>query len=213
MASLDEQAWVDLATNKPGQAVLAEADKLYAEWRALSFWRRLITPRTDRSWRQGAAGEERVAKRLSKLDDRFRILHSIPIGTRGSDIDHLVIGPTGVFTVNAKAHDGKSVWVGGDTVMVNGQRQPHVRNSRYEEARRVSRILTRATGQEVPATGLVIITRDKRFSVREQPKDGAVRVTTPRAAVRWIKRQPQTLSAAHIDQLYGIARSSTTWGS
>jgi hypothetical protein len=212
MATTDERMCVDLAANKPGQAVVARADELYAEWRALSFWRRLITSRTDRSWRQGAAGEARVAKQLSKLDDRFRVLHSIPVGTRGSDIDHLGIGPTGVFTINAKSHHGKSVWVAGDIVMINGYRQPHVRNSRYE-ARRVSRTLTRATGLEVPATALVIITGDKEFSVREQPKDGAVRVATPRAAVRWIKRQPQTLSVAHIDQLFGVARRSTTWAS
>nr|WP_246295988.1 nuclease-related domain-containing protein [Arthrobacter wenxiniae] len=32
----------------------------------------------------------------------FRVLHSVPLSPR-KDIDHLVIGPTGVWAVNTKA--------------------------------------------------------------------------------------------------------------
>jgi hypothetical protein len=46
-----------------------------------------------------------VAGQLDKLmrrDPRWRCRHSIPVGSNGADIDHLVIGPGGVFTLNTK---------------------------------------------------------------------------------------------------------------
>jgi hypothetical protein len=43
-----------------------------------------------------------VAKGLPKLDEAWRVLHSVPVGSRDSDIDHVVIGPGGVYTINAK---------------------------------------------------------------------------------------------------------------
>jgi hypothetical protein len=32
------------------------------------------------------------------------VLHAVPVGDRGSDIDHVVIGHGGVYTVNTKTH-------------------------------------------------------------------------------------------------------------
>jgi hypothetical protein len=56
-----------------------------------------LSCRTDeRAWRIGAVGEEAVAKRLEGFGAGWRVLHSVPVGKRGSDIDHLVIGPGGV---------------------------------------------------------------------------------------------------------------------
>ena len=110
---------------------------------------RLLNVHTDeRAWRIGADGEEKVAARLAKVakkDPRWRFIHAIPVGNRGSDIDHLIIGPGGVFTANAKHHPGAKIWVGGSTFMVNGTRQPYVRNARHE-ATRAADILTTACG-------------------------------------------------------------------
>ena len=44
------------------------------------------------------------------------------VGERGSDIDHLAIGPGGVFTINAKHHAGAKIWVGGDTFLCRCER-------------------------------------------------------------------------------------------
>ena len=42
----------------------------------------------------GADGEEKVATQLAKAakkDPRWRFLHAIPVGDRGSDIDHVIV--------------------------------------------------------------------------------------------------------------------------
>ncbi len=210
MEPINGLPWIDLASNRPGQSVLEHADQLYADWRQQPWLRRLLTRRADRSWRLGAAGEELVARRLLKLGEAYQMLHSIPVGKRQSDIDHLVIGPAGVFAINAKSHVSKDVWVGGDTVLVNGQRVHHVRNSRFE-AQRVAGILSDLMGYDVPVTGLVLVVHERRFAIREQPTDRLVRVMTPRAAVHWIQRQPDRLPFGQVMNLYEWARRSTTW--
>ena len=80
----------------------------------------------------------------------------MPVGERGADIDHVVIGPGGVFTINTKHHPKAAIWVGGETFMVNGGRVPYIRNSRFE-AKRASRMLSEHVGFPVPLTGLIAV--------------------------------------------------------
>ncbi len=118
--------WQDLAEHRPGAAVRARARQARADAPIRTTLARLFGVQTDeRAWRLGADGEEAVAKRLAKLDHRWRVLHSVPVGSGDSDIDHVVVGPGGVFTVNAKNHPDASVWVSGETFMVNGRRVPY----------------------------------------------------------------------------------------
>ena len=56
---------------------------------------------------KGAAGEEIVARELARLPAGYHVFHSMDIGggvlmRRSGDIDHLVVGPTGVFAIETK---------------------------------------------------------------------------------------------------------------
>ena len=66
----------------------------------------------SRPWYVGARGELDVAGHLDSLGEGSTVLHSVPIGTRGSDIDHIVVCAAGVFTINTKYHEDARVWVG-----------------------------------------------------------------------------------------------------
>ena len=76
----------------------------------------------DGAYRKGGKGERLVAKRLAKLGEEWLVLHSIPVGDKGTDIDHLVMGPGGVFSLNTKNHSGQRVWVHTHAFRVNGAR-------------------------------------------------------------------------------------------
>lgn len=56
------------------------------------------------------------------------MLHAVEVGQNGSDIHHIVIGPPGVITLNAKRHPGGKAWVGERMVTVNGQKTDYLRN-------------------------------------------------------------------------------------
>lgn len=56
--------------------------------------------------RQGRVGEEQVGEILDRLRPHgWLALHDIPTG-RGN-IDHVIVGPAGVFTVETKSHPGR----------------------------------------------------------------------------------------------------------
>lgn len=208
-----EDAWVDISGALPGAAARQRAiAERQAQGPLRHLLARAIAARTDeRAWRIGADGEEAVADQLAKLGTTWRLLHAVRVGERDSDIDHVVIGPAGVFTVNAKHHPHTSVWVGGDTFMVNGQRVPYIRNSRHE-ARRASRLLTQHAGFPVQVTGLIaVMGAHKGFKVKKQPEDGAVFVIQRRRIGQHLRRLPTRLSAREIDAIYEVARRSTTW--
>ncbi|MCW4016910.1 MAG: NERD domain-containing protein [Candidatus Bathyarchaeota archaeon] len=56
-------------------------------------------------WRYGAKGEERVAKCLKSLKGRYNVIHDVELGKRG-DVDHVVVGPNGVFVIETKNNNG-----------------------------------------------------------------------------------------------------------
>jgi hypothetical protein len=134
-------------------------------------------------------------------------LNSIPVGEE-VDIDTFVIGPGGIFSINAKYHRGARIWVGGDTIMVNGTRQPYVRNSRHE-ARKASRLLSRAIGEPATVHGLVVPVAANTFTVREQPND--VHVINRVRLIRHLRSLPETIDLAMVQRVFNVARLSSTW--
>jgi hypothetical protein len=165
----------------------------------------------ERAWRIGADGEEKVAAKLDKVcrkDPRWRSLHAIPVGQRGSDIDHLIIGPGGVFTINAKHHPRAKIWVGGDTFLVNGHRHTYIRNSRHE-ATRAARLLAAAGAPNAPVRGVIVPVRAEKVTIKKAPDD--VEVIARFELARWLLRRPTTLDDTTIAAVFEVARCSTTW--
>lgn len=216
-----EVGWTDLAAHRPGQLARERAEM---EWEVRkeaypirSRLGRLLNVHTDeRAWRIGADGEEAVGDQLGKLarkNPRWHVLHAIPIGARGSDIDHLVVGPAGIVTINAKHHPNAKIWVGKDQLRVNGHVEPYIRNSRFE-ARRASRILSAAVGFKVAVDALVILFGVEDITIKTEPgeKDGStVHVKYRREAVRWLGKQPTRLTDDQVEAVFEQARRSTTW--
>lgn len=208
----DSQGWSDLAANRPGAAARKHAVALKESAPVRTLLARMLGIHTDeRAWRIGADGEELLAAqlaRVAKRDGRWRVLHAVPVGERGADIDHVVIGPGGVYTVNAKHHPGARVWVAEDTVLVNGHYQPYVRNSRHE-AKRAAVLLSAACGFPVEVLGLVVPVGAKDVTVK-RPPNGAF-VVPRRQVARWLSQRRQVLDERVIEAVYDIARRSTTW--
>lgn len=165
----------------------------------------------ERAWRVGADGEEKVGRVLAKLvkrDPDWRVLHSIPVGSRGSDIDHLVIGPAGVFVLNTKNHPGARIWVGENTLLVNGVRRPYLRNSRHE-AERASRLLTVACG--FPVEGIAVVVPVNADDVVVETPPLGVHVVSRRRLHGWLRGRGRTLDRATVDAIYGAARRRAIW--
>jgi hypothetical protein len=200
---------VDLAANRPGAAAREQAVALREAAPVRTFVARLMGVHTEEAaWRKGYKGEEKVAAELAKLGPRWKVLHAIPVGDKGSDIDHLAVGPAGVFTINAKHHPGGKVWVGGNTIMINGTRVPYIRNSRHEAAR-AGRLLSAASGLPVEAVGIVVPVGAEEFTVREAPAD--VIVINRRRLAPLLAKRAEILSDQAIELIFEVARRLETW--
>jgi hypothetical protein len=60
------------------------------------------------AWRRGAAGERRTAQLLDPLERHgWAVLHDLALPGSRANLDHLVIGPGGVFVVDSKHYRGR----------------------------------------------------------------------------------------------------------
>jgi hypothetical protein len=162
----------DLSQRVPGQSLIEE---LLRQWDAGTIrlepsWRVEIDDEAL-SWYLGVLGERRVAERLSSLDEGWTVLHSVPVGNGMTDIDHLVIGRTGVYTINAKYSAWKPVWVAGFGMFVGGTKVPYVSRS-MAEARRASDLLSRAVGAKISVTSIIAFVDPSYISQKAPPGDG-----------------------------------------
>jgi Nuclease-related domain len=107
-------------------------------------------------WRKGARGEEAVARELLPLETSgYRTLHDLDTG-RGN-IDHVVIGPTGVFVLETKAWR-RRVWLGPGGRLMTGNWDAHgSRDQTMRNVMLVRKVLHQA-GLNCWVNGLIVLT-------------------------------------------------------
>jgi hypothetical protein len=69
---------------------------------AVTGWRlRFRASQPTRSWRDGARGERATARRLQRLERHgYMVLHDLQVPGSHANLDHLAIGPAGVFVID-----------------------------------------------------------------------------------------------------------------
>lgn len=188
------------------EAELAGERGRVARWLARVF----DTPTEDRSWRRGAEGEERVAATLTRCLDasRWAVIHDLTIGSRGANLDHLAIGPGGVFVLNTKNLTG-TLKVHERVIYQNGHRTTFV-PSLLREVRTVQQRLSVAAGREVSVRGLLVLTGTCTVHVAQRPSD--LTVLRDAELSGWFGRLPaDRLPPAEVLRLERAARDPDTW--
>jgi hypothetical protein len=156
--------------------------------------------------------EPGVLARLTRRRPPWRVLHSVPVGTGRTDIDHVLIGPPGVITVNTEHHPGRTVRVDGDHLTVDGHATEHVPRAR-DEAERAGRLLAAARGDAgwVPVTGALAVIAASVATVPGGALPRGVLVATPAGLPRLVTALPAALDDDEVDELYAVARRLSTW--
>ena len=91
--------------------------------------------------RRGILGEQAVADALAGLPSSYWVLHGVPTGH--GDVDHVVIGPTGVFALETKAWQG-SFYRRRGQLYCNGKPAEHVLRQARGAAGQVRQLLLEA---------------------------------------------------------------------
>ena len=76
---------------------------------ALVGWRLRFRPTSQaRAWQRGAAGERHTARLLDRLNrDGYVSFHDLAMPHSPANLDHLVVGPSGVFVIDSKQWSGQ----------------------------------------------------------------------------------------------------------
>ena len=156
----------------------------------------------------GAVAELIVGDALDHLEPTWDVLHAIPLNRPVPSIDHLAIGPAGVFVISARNHSGQDVWVNGSTVSVAGHRQ-HYMDMSLRQAQLASELLSAAVGAPVAVTALVVVVNPQRLVLLEVP--AGVEVVASRNLIDWLQGRPRELDGSQVAAISDLADRVTTW--
>jgi hypothetical protein len=63
-------------------------------------------------WRSGLTGQHRVEVALANLDDRYTLVNNMSLPFKKCDMDHILVGPNGIFLIETKNYKGEITCVG-----------------------------------------------------------------------------------------------------
>jgi hypothetical protein len=146
---------------------------------------RHVLPLVERRER-GALAEEHVGGLLDQLPrDRWRVIHDATLG-RGN-VDHIVIGPPGVFTIETKSHPGPV-------------RAGRVHGATLAQAQAEGKAIGWVTGTEVEP--LIVFSR--AWVDRPGARRKGVRVLPARMLLGYLERAQTRFSAIDVDQAHRL---------
>jgi hypothetical protein len=144
-------------------------------------------------WYLGAQGEIVVGEKLATLSPEWAVFHALPIGGHGWDIDHVLVGPGGVVTINTKQHRRQRVLVEERSVLVDSRPVPYLRHAKFE-AERVTTLLDDRRPLSSPVIPLVVFVGARSIDVGSSP--APVTVLDAQELVSWLSALPIVLGPA-----------------
>ena len=158
------------------------------------MWRQGV--RRVESFFIGARGEERVAGIVAALPESCHVFHDFVAG--GRHVDHVIVGPAGVFSVETKNWRGKVTLEDG-YVLVDGRladRSPLQQAIREAAAVKDELAKTGWTGSVTPVLCFASDTFDAGCSAA-----GPARLINAQELCGWLRAQPDAMAPADIERL------------
>jgi hypothetical protein len=162
------------------------------------------TPNSITAWQTGAQGELRTGRLLEPLEgEGFRILHDRQIPGSRANIDHIVIGPPGIFVVETKSLGG-SLQIRDNDVFVSGRR----RTKMIDEVKREALAVQTALAKELAARGwmvspIICVHRADLPWLRSEV--AGVRIVSGKDLVKRLREADHLLAPADVERLAALA--------
>jgi len=163
------------------------------------------------AWRRASAAERKTEKQLRGLVAKgWRVMHARAVpqdrdGVSDGQIDHLVIGPTGVYAIDSEKWDKRlPVRTLSHMKLFHGpfEKKDQLDEARWE-ANQASRLLSKALGVEIPVQPSVAIYGPaipwRVMTVRN------VDVYAGGKAKSYLRKRPKVLTAEEIDRIADAA--------
>ena len=177
-----------------------------------NLWERLMgcSPLGSDSVRcfDSALAEIAVGLALTELPREWIVFHSLPVGEWGADVDHLVIGPGGVFALHSERQARKAVQVAGRSVVVGAHKIPYVREAEYE-AGSLTALLSERMPRATSVHGVVVLVDTKSVTVKTQPS--RVKVIEAPELCTWLQGLPAVLGPLDRLEIASFVENPVLW--
>ena len=193
----------DSTTSSPGQQTHLRMNRRPVT--ALLTTAKRLSSRTERAEHAAMKEEQRISLELDDLPAGWFVLHSLDIDPDGGarHVDHVAIGPGGMFMIYVEHQPGAKVWISEHTVTINGRDSDHLRQARFE-ARRASGRLTEACGRDVTVQSVLMLIGAATMQTLSRPAE--VHVRTQHDIRDWLCKQPVRLDADTVRAVYDHLR-------
>lgn len=169
---------------------------------ALSALGLFLRPKqTTDAFRIGAEGERRTAAILAGLPSTWRVVHDLDMPRGRGNIDHVAIGPPGVFTIETKNYV-KGIVIQHGRAMSAGRSAQKV----VDQANRQAKVIAKLAGVSVHP---VVAVHGGGVTVkgwRQKPVIAGVRFCSGSRLVKVLTEQPPRLSSAEVERIATAVR-------
>ncbi|MBC7443412.1 MAG: NERD domain-containing protein [Ramlibacter sp.] len=148
-----------------------------------------------------------VRSLLTALPPDWTVFHSVS-GAAKSNIDHLVIGPGGIFTISAKHHGGKVVRVDKHVLYVAEEKVHYLRAAEFA-AERVTELVQHRMPLLAPVQPVIAFVDPGQLVFAGKPDQ--VKVIDAGDLRRWLVNLHPVLSAGEVQELADLLDSPTSW--
>jgi hypothetical protein len=198
----------------PGQAVISDIVVAQQDVPPRSRLARIFgaspLASTTRGLYRAALGELAVGQMLNQLGPLWDILHVVPVDELNGQIEHLVIGPPGVFALFTENYPGQEIKVAGESMTIGGRSVDDIQAVRRLSDSAAER-LSSAAGRRVTVEPVIILIDPTKLVLREQPS--GINIVASRHLLRLLTRAERLLAGSEVAYISDIADRETTWES
>jgi Nuclease-related domain len=161
-----------------------------------------LSSRSERAEYAAAKEEQRINDELDDLPAGWFVVRATDLGMlaeQGGEIDHVVIGPGGVFTIHLEHQAEAKVWVSEHNVTINGRDSDRLSRARFG-ARRAGGLLTALCGFDVTVQSVLVLIGAATVQTLSRPAE--VHVRTQHDLRDWLCKQPRRLDAETVAAIH-----------
>jgi len=155
-----------------------------------------------------AVGKLSAATQLAGLSDDWTVVHAVPLGSDDGELDHVVIGPGGIFVISTRNWRGRKIRAGGNVLTIDGHKTDEIRSLRYAE-RRASDLLRQALGAPVAVSPVIVVADSASLAL--DAKSPTLPVLTLDRIPRWFTTRQPVLSETAVARISAVAVDESTW--
>lgn len=195
-----------------GQSVVEELLRQYGDFPPRSRFARTFgfSPLDTNGlrWLRAAQAEMAVGDILARLPEEYSVYHSLPIRNTAFWIDHLVVGPGGIFSLNSKTHWDRDLDGSLRSIPIGNHAMPYLRDARFESAQ-VTSLLAGAMPVDAVVQPIIVLVNPRKMVLARQPVSVTV-IDSPRLR-RWLVGRPAAFSGAEQAALTAVVEDPATW--